>query len=122
MSSSDSRHRQKVVSFRLDPEDHETLVAAALPLSPGQFARHLAMEAAGIAPARPGRRPLPKVKDADLLRAVLAEMGHWGGNLNQIAHLINQGQPLGSSAIDSMRAELEPIKRRLLQALGVLDP
>ncbi len=122
MSKSDNRQRHKVVAFRLEPEDFDRLANVAAPLSPGQFARRVAMEAAGLAPARPGRRPLPKVADVELLRAVLAEMGHWGGNLNQVAHRTNMGQPTVAADVARLRAELEPIKRRLLIALGVLDP
>ena len=120
MSSSSARHRQRIVSFRLEPEDYDRLSDVARPLSPGQFARTASLEAAGLVPEKPGRRPLPKVKDAALLREVLAEMGHWGGNLNQLAHQHNMGLPFIAN-VDQLRRDLEPIKRRLLVALGVID-
>jgi len=119
MSGSAHRDLPAVVTFRVTADQAARLQEAARPLSPGQYARQIALAAAGIDGPRPGRQPLPRVQDASLLRAAIAEMGHWGGNLNQVAHLLNMGQPLGPSAVDHLRAELEPIKRRLLAALGV---
>jgi hypothetical protein len=119
MSLSKHRDLPTTVAFRVTCAQAALLHEAARPLSAGQFARRIALAAAGIDGPAPGRRPLPKVRDADLLREVLNEMGHWGGNLNQIAHNQNMGLPIGD--VDRLRAELEPIKQRLLHALGVLE-
>ena len=121
MSASTRRHLPAQVTFRVTPAQAARLVEAAHPLSAGQFARAIAFQAAGLAPLPPGRRPLPKIADADLLLAVLAEMGHWGRNLNQLSHRANCGLPVTQSSIDALHQELEPIKLRLLQALGVLE-
>lgn len=121
MSSSARRDLPTTVAFRVTADQAARLAEASRPLSPGQYARQIALAAAGIDGPRLGRQPLPRVQNAALLRDVLAEMGHWGGNLNQIAHILNQGQPLGLTPVDHLRAELEPIKRRLLAALGVLE-
>ncbi|HLN22816.1 MAG TPA: hypothetical protein VK558_02405 [Patescibacteria group bacterium] len=121
MSGSSKRTLPQTVTFRVTPEQADILEEVARPLSPGQFARRLALAYAGAEGPKPGRRPPPKVADADLLRDVLAEMGHWGGNLNQLAHNLNMGLPLGDGPVEVLRHDLEPIKRRLLVALGVLD-
>ena len=119
MSNSIRRDLPVTVAFRVTAEQAARLLEAALPLSPGQYARRIALAAAGIDGPAPGRRPLPRVRDAGLLSEALAEMGHWGGNLNQLAHNQNMGLPVGD--VDHLRAELEPIKRRLLIALGILE-
>jgi hypothetical protein len=121
MSASSHRALPAQISFRVTTEQAARLVEVAHPLSAGQYSRAIAFASAGLAPLPPGRRPLPRVQDADLLRDVLAEMGHWGGNLNQLAHLANQGTPINQASIDALHRDLDPIKRRLLQALGVLE-
>ena len=118
MSRSDQRELPVTVSFRVTPAQAALLQDAARPLSPGQYSRRIALAAAGIDGPAPGRRPLPKVRDAALLRATLEEMGHWGGNLNQLAHVANQGMPWSTASIDSLRADLQPILRRLISSLG----
>jgi hypothetical protein len=121
MSASKKRDLPATVTFRVTPEQAALLDEAAHPLSRGQYARRVVLAYAGTEGPKPGRRPLPKVADVDLLREVLAEMGHWGGNLNQVAHALNERRPLSGESVDRLRAEFEPIKRRLLTALGVLD-
>lgn len=119
MSASTRRDLPVTVAFRVTPEQAALLQEVARPLSPGQWARHIAMAAAGIEGPKPGRRPLPKIRDAELLRAALCELGHIGGNLNQLAHWANTGMPISDGALASIRADLAPIRDRLIAALGM---
>ena len=121
MSQSVRRDLPVTVTFRVTPEQARLLEEAARPLSPGQYSRRIALAAARIDGPQPGRRPLPKVHDAALLQAALAELGHIGGNLNQIAHLLNMGRPLGDWAVEAIRADLLPIRDRLMTALVGAD-
>ena len=119
MSASRRRDLPVTVAFRVTLDQAALLQEAARPLSPGQFARRIAMAAAQIEGPQPGRRPLAKVRDAELLRTALCVLGHIGGNLNQLTHLANTGQPVSEASIHAIRADLAPIRDRLIAALGV---
>ena len=118
MSRSSKRDLPAQITFRVTADQADMLREAARPLSPGQYARRIALAAARVEGPQPGRRPLPKVHDAALLREALCELGHIGGNLNQIAHMLNAGKPVGTVAIEAIRRELLPIRDRILAALG----
>ncbi len=118
MSASQRRALPAVVTFRVTPAQAEALAEVAKPLSAGQWVRQVALATAGIVGPAPGRRPLARVRDAELLRAALAELGHIGGNINQLAHWANMGHAVGSAAIEAIRADLLPVRDQIIAALG----
>ena len=121
MSRSSKRDLPAQITFRVTADQADMLREAARPLSPGQYARRIALAAARVEGPQPGRRPLPKVRDADLLRSALCELGHIGGNLTQIAHWLNQNRPDSGQSVEAIRAELLPIRDRILAALGAVE-
>lgn len=121
MSRSTKRNLPSTVTFRVTPEQIEVIREAARPLSPGQFARRITLAAAGIEGPKPGRRPLSRVQDVELLRAAMAELGHIGGNLNQLAHIANMGMPWEAAEVAALRADLLPVRDRILLAIGLRE-
>ena len=119
MSNSRRRYLPEIVSFRVAPDQAALLREAARPASPGQFARRVTLRLAGIEGPKPGRRPLPRVADSDLLRSALRELGHIGGNLNQLAHLCNAGRLAAAAEVAAIQRDLAPVRARILIALGI---
>ena len=59
----------------------------------------------------------PPIERRELAR-LLGELGHIGGNLNQIARGVNFGDGLDMYELTRLLADLAPVREAILKALG----
>lgn len=115
-TGSEKRQRQRVISFRVEPAEHERIKAEAerAGVTLGTFARDIL-----IGTEAPRRVRRPPAEKAELVR-ILAELGKIGSNVNQIAAKANAGalRVLDPLALSELQDELEEIRDALMRALG----
>jgi hypothetical protein len=111
---SEKRVRSKHLTIRLSPEERASIDENAdrAGLTPGSFARQVLL---GAPTPRQVRRP--PVERRELAR-LLGELGHIGGNLNQIARGVNFGDGLDMYELTHLLADLGPVRDAILKALG----
>ncbi len=108
-------------SFRLTEADGDRLdgVAAAEGTTSGEWARRVVSTSLSVAYERRALRR--RVANADLLRALLGELGRLGNNLNQIAAKLNAGMGADDrilQQVSGIRAELKVLVQKITTALG----
>lgn len=116
MPRSETRQATKLMTFRLTPEDHAAIVAAATEhgVGPTTFARRATFRAARLgSPSYERRSPDPMA--AVLARAV-GELGRIGSNVNQVARVANARRDVDMAAFVDAMAELRALRADLLAA------
>lgn len=113
-SGSENRQRTSHVMVRLTPEERAALDAAAARggLSLAGYARSVLLTAA---PLRQSRRP--PVERAELAR-LLGQVGKIGGNVNQIARVLNGGGEADPPALAGLRDDIAAMRAAIMGALG----
>jgi hypothetical protein len=111
---SENRARSKHLTIRLTPDERASIESAAerAGLTAGSYARQAIM---GAPTPRQIRRP-PVEREA--LARILGQLGHVGGNLNQIAHALNSGMPRDRGALAQALDDLQQVRNAILSALG----
>lgn len=107
------------VAFRVPVGHFDRLrdVAAERGMSVGDLARDRLLTDAGLSPI-PVRRKPPR--DAEVLRAILGELGRIGGNVNQVARGMNAGTgSVSSRTLAEMASDIRSMRAALAAALGV---
>jgi hypothetical protein len=116
MARSEARQATKLMTFRLTPEDHAAIVAAAADqgVGPTTFARQAAFRAAGLGrPAYERRGPNPV---AALLARAIGELGRIGSNVNQVARVANSRGDVDVRTFAEAMAELRRLRADILAA------
>jgi len=113
-SGSEKRARTQHLTIRFTPDERASIDRAAerAGLTSGSYVRSVLL---GAPAPRQARRP--PVERRELAR-LLGALGHIGGNLNQLAHASNAGQPVARRDIVAALAELAPVRDAILAALG----
>ena len=111
---SEKRARTAHLTIRFTPDERASLDAAAerAGLTSGSYARQVLL---GAPAPRQVRRP--PVERRELAR-LLGELGHIGGNINQLAHASNSGLPVLRREIMDALAGLRAVREAILNALG----
>jgi len=113
-----NRQQNKVLSVRMLPEAYMKLSdeANAAGISISALAKTRLFGSAAIA-----MKCIPKPSaDTKILSQLLAGLGKTGGNINQIAKKLNQGnRNLDHALIDRMHKDIKIMREALLDALGV---
>jgi hypothetical protein len=111
---SEKRVRTKHLTIRLSPEERAAIDQAAdrAGLTPGSYARQVLL---GAPAPRQVRRP--PIERRELAR-LLGEVGHVGGNLNQIARDNNFGNGIDPWEVKQTLASLGRVRDAILKALG----
>jgi hypothetical protein len=99
---------------RLTPSERGQVEGSAerAGLATGSYARQVLL---GAPAPRQVRRP--PIERQELAR-LLGELGHIGGNLNQLAHTANAGFPIARLEIEKALEELQVVRLAILAALG----
>ncbi len=124
---SETRKRSEQILIRLTPDERAIIGQRAdeRGLSAADFAR---AELLGRDPTgAPKRRRTPTGADKKLaavlaeLAAIRSELGHYGANLNQLAHNSNLGRRVPRTALEPLTAAVDALGRRLTGGMdGVL--
>jgi len=111
---SEKRARTTHITIRLTPEERAAIDSAAerAGLTSGSYARSAVL---GAPTPRQVRRP--PVESQELAR-LLGEVGHVGGNLNQLAHARNAGMAVARREIIAALDGLAAVCDAILAALG----
>lgn len=114
MSASDCRKRSPLV-VQLAPDERAKVAAAARAagLSLSGYARETLL--GEVTPRTQRAAPTPEVKD---LARLLAELGKIGANLNQLAKLGNQGQPVPTLELSATLAAIRLAAEKVRQTLA----
>lgn len=111
---SEKRARTVHLTIRFTPEERATIdgMANRAGLTPGSYGRQVLL---GAPAPRQVRRP--PVERRELAR-LLGEIGHVGGNLNQIARYMNFGRGIDEFELKQAIAGLSLVRGAILTALG----
>jgi hypothetical protein len=111
---SEKRIRTKHLTIRFSPEERAAIDQAAdrSGLTPGSYARQVLL---GAPVPRQVRRP--PIERRELAR-LLGEIGHVGGNLNQIARDMNFGNGVNAWELNRSLGDLGQVRDAILKALG----
>jgi hypothetical protein len=114
VSASQKRERAKVLQVRLSPEEHAKVAAAASAsgLSLSGYARETLLGEPTLRTQRAA--PTPEIKT---LAALLGKLGMVGNNLNQLARLGNQGQPVPTLELSATLAAIRLAAEKVRQTL-----
>jgi len=110
----EKRQRQRVVAVRCTDAELAAIAerAARAGMTVGAFMRH---QATGTTGPRALRRPQV---DRALLAQVLAALGRYGSNMNQLAHQANSGEIPAWPEIAAMHEATRDMRVTLMRALG----
>lgn len=115
-TGSDSRQRQRVISFRVSQDEYDRIQSEAdrSGVTTGTFARDVLIGAK--APRRVRRPPAEK---AELVR-ILGALGKIGSNVNQLAAKANSGalRVLDPLVLPQLQDDLDELRDALMRALG----
>jgi len=113
-SGSENRARNRHITIRLAPDERAKIDGDAerAGLTAGSYGRQVLL---GAPTPRQVRRP--PIERRELVR-LLGELGHVGGNLNQLAHASNAGLPVTRREIADALAGLRKVRDAILMALG----
>jgi hypothetical protein len=111
---SEKRVRSRHLTIRLSPDERATIddMADRAGLTSGSYGRQVLL---GAPAPRQVRRP--PVERRELAR-LLGEIGHVGGNLNQIARYMNYGHGVDEFELKQTIAGLSLVRGAILTALG----
>jgi hypothetical protein len=111
---SETRVRSKHLTIRLSPEERAAIDEKAdrAGLTPGSYGRQVLL---GAPAPRQVRRP--PIERRELAR-LLGEVGHVGGNLNQLARDMNFGRGVAASDLKQELHGLALVREAILKALG----
>ena len=113
-----SQHRQRTkrITAHLTADEFNRVAekVAAAGYSESAYARAVLLGDAG--PRSQRRLPV----DAQLLREVLAQLGRYGNNWNQVAYHLNTGKSIYENLpdIEAERGVVDELRRLVLKALG----
>ncbi len=115
VSASQTRQRAKVLQVRLTPDESAAIEAKARAtgLSLSGYARETLLGA----PTPRTQRAAPP-PDVQALAILLGQLGKAGSNLNQLARLGNQGQPVPLPELMETLAATRAAAEKVRQALG----
>jgi hypothetical protein len=113
-SGTEKRVRTSHLTIRLAPDERVKIDEAANSngLMPGSYARQVLL--GGPTPRPVKRRPIDR---RELVR-LLGELGHIGGNLNQIAKSMNTGVLVYEADVGGALAALRDMRDAVMIALG----
>lgn len=113
-SGSEKRQRSKPLTVRFTSEERAQIDAdaSAAGMTAGTYIRWRLTE--GRAPRAVRRPPV----ELEALRVLLGQLGKVGSNLNQIAHRLNDGQPLASIQLTAGLKDVRAMRDAVLKALG----
>ena len=103
--------------FSETEKDRLTQAATAAGVTLSDFIRASAL-AQPLPPPRSKRANRPTVKDGERLATLLLAVGRIGNNANQLAHAANAGSWPEASRLDEAVADIQWMRRTLMQALG----
>ncbi|HUA76338.1 MAG TPA: plasmid mobilization relaxosome protein MobC [Acetobacteraceae bacterium] len=111
---SERRARTDHLTVRLTPEERAAIdeMADRAGLAAGSYVRQAVFGA-----PRPRQVRRPPVERRELAR-LLGQLGHIGGNLNQIAKAANSGDGIDRIDLSEAVAGLAVVRDAILQALG----
>lgn len=115
MSASQTRQRAKVLQVRLTPDERAKVAAAARAagLSLSGYARETLL--GEVTPRTQRAAPTP---DVQALAIMLGQLGKVGANLNQLAKLGNQGQPVPTLELSATLAAVRLAAEKVRQTLA----
>jgi hypothetical protein len=116
MSKSESRKTNVTVSFRLTPEEHAAVKAAAemQGIGPSSFARRCAFSAASLPPVPAYEAKQRDPRQVDTARA-LGMLGRLASSANQMAKVANStGTPTQSVAVFALVDELKALRAEIV--------
>jgi hypothetical protein len=113
-SGTEKRVRTSHLTIRLAPDERAKIdeAASSAGLMPGSYARQALLGGPVARPVK--RRPIERRE----LARLLGELGHIGGNLNQIAKNLNTGVLVYEAEIGSALAALIQMRDAVMTALG----
>lgn len=117
MSKSESRKASKAISFRMTPDEHETLMATAAihGLGLSTFSRRAVFNAISL-PAPDYEARVPDKRKADLSK-MIGQLGRIASSANQLAKIANStGTPTQAMVILELQKELSAIRTQLVKA------
>lgn len=111
---SENRVRKRILTFRLSDAEHAVIdeAAARAGLVIGSYARQTLL---GAPAPRQVRRPAVERRE---LARLLGELGHIGGNLNQLAKAANSGDQIDVIDLSTELRGLALMRDAILKALG----
>jgi hypothetical protein len=117
-SGTETRRRTKLLPpVRCTEEELAAVGAAARSRSKtvSQYVREAVLERPS-----PGPRPRKRTPAADerLLAQILAQLGKWGSNLNQLAHQANMDEPVRRWEFEELAGQVRQASTAVLEALG----
>ena len=120
MSSSGSNKRQRpkyLPAARCTEEEHTAIGAMARGrgVSVSQFVREAALQRSSPGP-KPRRRA-PAADEQQLAR-ILAQLGKWGSNLNQLAHAANMDEPVSRTQFEELAGPVREAVAAVREAVG----
>ena len=106
--------RTSHITIRLSQDERRALDQASerAGLMTGSYVRQVLFSA-----PMPRQVRRPPVERRELVR-LLGELGHVGGNINQLAHLANAGRPADHFALLNALNGLAKVRDAILRALG----
>ncbi len=116
-SGSETRKRQQVVKVRCTVDEAAQLAAVAR--RQGKTVSSCVRDAliVGTSPAPKPRRRKPAADERELAR-ILAQLGKWGSNLNQLAHQANMDEPVKPYQFVELADHVRQATSAVLGALG----
>ena len=111
---SEKRVRDRILTVRLSGDERTAIDEAAerAGLVTGSYARQALL---GAPAPRQVRRPVAERRE---LARILGQLGHIGGNLNQLAKAANSGVIVYTGEIDAALRGLAEARNAILKALG----
>ena len=115
-----SETRQKnapPLSVRVTPAERAEIEAAAeeAKLTVASYIRETVLTAPQT---KKVRRPS---LDRTLLGQILGQLGKVGGNLNQIAHRLNEGRGVGTAKLEAALEDFKELRKEIIVALRKLE-
>lgn len=113
-SGSETRQRTHVMTFRVGDADRASIRidAERSGLTVGSFIRANLKATHGIRATR--RAPI----EAELLAALLGQVGKIGGNIHQIIRRVNFNEAVPRTEIDAAIADWRAVAQQIMQTLG----
>ena len=116
-SGSETRKRQQIVRVRCTADEAARLGAVAR--RQGKTISSCVRDTllGGTQPAPKPRRRAPAADERELAR-ILAQLGKWGSNLNQLAHAANMDEPVKPHQFVELADQVRQASSAVLEALG----